>query len=60
MKTLLSKTYSSEELCDLSRDIHEAFDERFTPEAAGIPVDEHGFNTGKFTVTLTWSDSEGD
>lgn len=58
MKTLLSKKYSSEELSDLSRDMHEALDERFTPEAAGIPKDEHGFDEGTFTVTITWSNDE--
>lgn len=54
MKTLLSKSYSAEELSDLSRDVHEAFDERFTPEAAGIPKDEHGFDKGTFKVLITW------
>lgn len=57
-RVLLDKNYSAEELCDLSRDIHEAFDERFTPAAAGIPKDEYGFDEGSFKVTITWSPDE--
>lgn len=57
-RTLLDKTYSSEELSDLSRDVDEAFDERFTPAAKGIPKDEHGFDKGQFKVTITWSPEE--
>lgn len=58
MKTLLNKVYTSEELSDLSRDMHEAFDPRFTPEAAGIPKDEHGFDKGTFTVSIVWKGEE--
>ena len=53
-RTLLSKTYSAEELCDVARDVDEAFDERFTPRAKGIPKDEHGFELGTFKVTIEW------
>lgn len=57
-KLVFKKKYSDEELCDLGRDIHEAFDERFNPAVAGIPCDEHNFRTGQFTVTVTWSPDE--
>lgn len=57
-RVLLNKAYSAEELSDLSRDVHEAFDERFTPEAAGIPKDEHGFERGTFEVSITWKPEE--
>lgn len=57
-RVLLHKSYSSEALCDLSRDLHEAFDERFTPEAAGIPQDEYGFDKGSFEITLVWKAEE--
>lgn len=57
-RTLLKKEYSAEELCDVGRDVHEAFDERFTPEAGGIPKDEYGFDEGTFTVTITWTPPE--
>ena len=53
-KVLLEKKYSAEELSDVQRDVSEAFDERMTPEAAGIPKDEHGFEVGVFKVTITW------
>lgn len=53
-RMLLDKRYSAEELSDLSRDISEVFDESFTPEVAGIPVDEHGFSRGQFHVQIVW------
>lgn len=58
IRVLLDKTYSAEELCDVGRDVHEAFDERFTPAAAGIPKDEYGFDQGTFKVTIVWSPEE--
>jgi hypothetical protein len=54
IRVLLRKTYTSEETSDLTRDLHEAFDPRFTPEAEGIPKDEHGFDEGTFELVLTW------
>lgn len=53
-RVLLDKQYSAEELSDLGRDAEEAFNEDFTPEAAGIPKDEHGFDKGTFKVSITW------
>lgn len=57
-RVLLDKTYSSEELCDVSRDVDEAFSERFTPALIGIPRDGHGFHEGTFKVTITWIPEE--
>lgn len=57
-RVLLDKKYTSEELCDVYRDVSEAFDERFTPAAKGIPTIEHGFHAGTFKVTITWSPDE--
>lgn len=54
IRVLLKKVYSAEELCDVGRDVDESFDERFTPEAAGIPKDPQGFEEGVFEVTVTW------
>jgi len=54
-KVLLNKTYSGEELSDVDRDVSEAFDGDLTPDANDIPVDEHGFATGVFSVRITWS-----
>lgn len=53
-RLLLNKRYSAEELCDVQRDVLEAFDSDFTPQAAGIPQDEHGFETGTYTVIVKW------
>lgn len=54
--TLHDKKYSSEELSDLSRDVHEAFDERFQPLNSQIPQAEYGFTHGTYHVTITWVD----
>jgi hypothetical protein len=48
---VFEKEYDSESLVDLDRDISEMYDNRQFEE---IPVDENGFHTGKFTVTITW------
>lgn len=48
------KSYDGESLYDLSRDVAEAMDADFNPEVKSIPVDEHGFQKGKFVVSITW------
>lgn len=53
-RTLLDKSYSSEELCDVGRDVYEAFDENFTPAMVGIAQDEHGFHEGSFKIVIEW------
>lgn len=53
---IFEKDYSSEELCDLSRDIYEAFDEKFNPIMADIPIDQYNFHKGSFTVKIIWED----
>lgn len=52
--TLLDKKYDGESLYDVARDVHEAFDSRFTPAMAQVPKDEHGFAQGTFTIHITW------
>lgn len=52
--TVFNKQYCGESLCDVYRDVDEAFDERFTPVLAQIPTDEYGFSAGTFTVSITW------
>lgn len=52
MKTVFNKTYSAEELCDVDRDICEAFSDN--PVVDELPTDEHGFQQGTFNVTITW------
>lgn len=50
-KILFSKEYCSESLVDVERDIYEALEEDH-----GIPVDQHGFQSGTFTITITHSE----
>lgn len=52
---LLHKSYDGESIYDATRDFDEAFDESLTEQVKAIPVDEHGFQQGKFTVNVAWS-----
>lgn len=53
--SIFHKVYTSEELCDLERDISEAFDPDFNPEnIQPIEKDEHGFHKGSFKVSIVW------
>lgn len=52
--TLLDKQYDGESIVDVGRDVHEAFDGRFTPAMEKIPSDEHGIPHGTFRVQITW------
>lgn len=51
---IFNKVYDGESLCDLSRDVHEAFEEDFNPAIVLVPKDEHGFHLGTFKVTVEW------
>lgn len=51
---LFKKTYDGESIVDVGRDVFEAFDKDFNPPAAAIPQDDHGFQQGKFVVTIEW------
>ena len=55
-KEIFSQTYDGETIADVQRDIMEAFDPRYNNEVEDIPVDEYGFQKGRFTVTIEWSD----
>ncbi|HCQ0858540.1 TPA: hypothetical protein OGU99_000466 [Escherichia coli] len=55
---IFKKEYDGESICDIQRDVHEAFNSRFNPLVAQIPQDEYGFQEGTFTVTITWSPDE--
>jgi len=52
-KDIFFKEYSGEELCDVDRDVSEAFDD-FNESMIGIPTDEYNFIKGKFRVEITW------
>lgn len=58
MKTIFSKEYDGESICDVSRDVMESFDDRFNPLAANIPVDENYIQEGRFVVTVQWTPYE--
>lgn len=54
MQIVFLKSYDGESLYDLSRDIDEAIDEVYNPIMKTIPVDEHGFQKGRFAVSILW------
>ena len=55
---LLRKEYDGESIVDAARDVHEAFDAEFTPEATGIPCSGLGIYEGVFTVIVEWRPEE--
>lgn len=54
-RVLLDKTYDGESIADIDRDVYEAFDGDYTPNAKDIPMDENNIPQGVFTVCITWS-----
>jgi len=54
--TIFNKEYDGESLYDLGRDIDEAFIGDYNPLLDEVPVDEHGLQQGKFTVSIVWSE----
>lgn len=56
MKIIFEKQYDSESLFDLTRDMYEAINPEYNEKINEIPTDEHGFQLGTFTVTITWSE----
>jgi hypothetical protein len=54
---ILEKQYDGHSIVDMSRDIYEAFDDRFNPVISEVPIDKHGFQIGTFTVTITWNEA---
>ena len=58
---LFENVYHGENLCDLDRDVFEAIDPDFNSKMKEIPQDEHGFNLGRFRVTIVWeNDNEAE
>lgn len=55
---IFQKKYGGEDLCDVYRDVSEAFDEDFNLEMDHVPQDEHGFCKGTFNVMITWTERE--
>lgn len=58
MNTLIifSKTYDSESLYDLVRDVQEAITEEYNPLMLNLPKDKHGFYPGRFKVAIVWEE----
>lgn len=53
---VFKKEYDGESIVDLGRDIYEALDAAYNPVFNLIPVDDHGFQKGTFTVAIVWSE----
>lgn len=53
---IFNKQYDGESICDVQRDIIEAFDSRFNPLVKDIPQNEDGFPLGTFVVTVTYKE----
>ena len=51
---LLDRIYVGENLADVGQDVEECLDDRYTPAGACIPIDECGFPTGTFRVSVVW------
>lgn len=54
MQVVFLKSYDGESLYDVSRDVGESFEAGYNPIMKTIPVDEHGFQKGRFTVSVLW------
>lgn len=52
------KEYYGESICDVYRDVSEAFDEKYNPILKDIPIDKDGFQKGTFKVLITWRNDE--
>lgn len=53
---IFKQEYCDESLCDVNRDISEAFDPSFNNIINAIPTNPDGFKPGKFIITITWED----
>lgn len=54
--TIFNKEYDGESIYDLDRDVAEAMIEDYNPLLKDVPFDENGFQQGRFTVSITWSE----
>ena len=55
---VFNKNYRGEHLCDVDRDVSEAFDEDFNTLLKRIPQDGYGFLCGRFDIKITWQKEE--
>lgn len=54
MIQIFYKEYDGESMYDFYRDVSEATVAEYNPLINDIPVDEDGFQKGKFIVTIRW------
>lgn len=52
---VFTKEYDGDSICDLNRDLSEALDPRFNPEAQQIQTDEYNMITGSILVTMQYN-----
>ena len=57
--TVFTKQYDGESLYDLGRDIAECFDPKYNEVVKEVPQDQYGFQSGTFTVTISWNKPNG-
>lgn len=53
-KVIFDKSYNKHNLCDMDRDITEAFDPRFNSDVLSIPTDEDEMFEGIIRFTIEW------
>jgi hypothetical protein len=51
---LFQKEYDGESIYDLERDVSESLQGEYNALIHSIPEDEHGFQAGRFKVTIEW------
>ena len=55
---LFEKEYDGESMCDMDRDLCEAFIEAYNPEMKQVQRDQYGFCKGTFKLTIEWESDE--
>lgn len=52
---IFNKEYDGEGICDINRDIMEAFNSDYNEKVKIIPQDENSLPEGTFTVQIIWN-----
>jgi hypothetical protein len=55
-KDVFFKEYDGESIVDIDRDVSEAMLEEYNEKLKDIPKDKHGFQSGKFRISIRWLD----
>lgn len=59
-KMIFDKKYDADNLCNMDRDLLEAFDPLLNPFLLTIPVDENEMFKGTIKFTIEWFPCDGD